>query len=73
MSAIEVVQKKIVNGKKDRVTGWNRRVVYRSLIIKTFPIDLLSFDSEYDKHKFRGAYSNNQPEHHPTAAAMTQV
>ena len=51
----------------------SRELNLLKLKIKSFPIDLLSFDSEYDKHKFRGAYSNNQPEHHPTAAPMTQV
>jgi len=61
-----------VNGVYDGTAGWNRNTVYDSLNVRTFPLDLLSFDSEYDKHKYRGV-SNNEEEHHTAASPMSQV
>lgn len=62
-----------INEMYDGVSGWNRKPVYKFLEIPKYPLDLLSFDSEYDKHKFREAFSNNQPEHHTAAAKQSQV
>ena len=45
----------------DGTAGWNRDAVYNSLNVDVVPLDLLSFDSEYDKHKYRGI-SNNEEE-----------
>tara|TARA_B100000575_G_C23136242_1_gene660165 strand:- start:2813 stop:3913 length:1101 start_codon:yes stop_codon:yes gene_type:complete len=60
------------NGVFDGTAGWNRDAVYDSLSVDVFPLDLLSFDSEYDKHKYRGI-SNNEEEHHTAAASMSQI
>ena len=61
-----------VNGVYDGTAGWNRDTVLASLNVRTFPLDLLSFDSDYDKHKYRGM-SNNEEEHHTAASSMSQV
>jgi len=61
-----------INGLHDGTAGWNRSTVFDALNVTTFPLDLLSFDSEYAKHKYRGT-SNNEEEHHAAAAAMSQV
>ena len=60
------------NGVYDGVAGWNRSAIFDALGIDVFPVDLLSFDSEYDKHKFR-SLSNNEEEHHVAASSMSQV
>ena len=61
-----------VNGLYDGTAGWNRIIVLHSLGVDVIPLDLLSFDSEYDKHKYRGL-SNNEEEHHTAASPMSQV
>ena len=60
------------NGLYDGTAGWNRATVFAALGIDMFPLDLLSFDSEYAKHKYRGT-SNNEEEHHTAASPMSQV
>jgi hypothetical protein len=60
------------NGVYDGTAGWNRYTIFEALGVNIFPLDLLSFDSEYDKHKFRGM-SNNNEEHHTAASPMSQV
>ena len=56
----------------DGTAGWNRNTVFDVLGVDVFPLDLLSFDSEYDKHKYRGM-SNNEEEHHSAASSMSQI
>jgi len=61
-----------INGIYDGSVGWNRTTVFSSLGVDIFPVDLLSYTSDYDKHKHRGI-SNNEEEHHNAAASMSQI
>ena len=60
------------NGVFDGTAGWNRKPVLDSLGVNPIPLDLLSFDTPYSKHKYRGM-SNNDEEHHIAASPMSQV